>query len=592
MAKQSKTRRYRREDVKQQDVFEFGPSIEPAARPVDYDTRVTPKNVKGGAAEALLRGLGLLEDTVPAAVQIMENTKKEHTEQGKLAAARGDKLNEDATEAFIEGYEQMKGAGEGYLELQSVLQKHYDENVGQDPASFSASQDIAIKNFFLGRSDNYIKGALPGAISLQKEYANDYTKKKAAEFQADLLATNRNHMDANITKIIKEQPENLSKELRVELNRQQENMKMQGFHRSVSSAGMVNIMGDKAVQQGNRELMKFAYEKGPDGIRVIDNAKLAEKVQAYEEAADREARRKVTQAREDRERREKDALSDITSNLSQYASAMSDPQVKPEQRKQLAIEFDKLLHSVSDRNNNPAGLELTAKQIEHYKKMQDNITGLNDNMFANQSVAEVEARARQMARQQPHLLTPDQMNALVPFLSKDDYVSIIDLKAQSQESLRKTGHKKSERERRWDESFKLARDVVSKKNSMGEPMFERGPERERKYVKLVNAKLDQFRKENKGAWPDDDQAEKIMDDVMKYLNKDPMLGLDDMGMPLGSVVSGIQKGASTTASAGPKQPGMGRTDTNVKDRFNNLKTNNDKNTTSPLVNEAAEGDQD
>jgi hypothetical protein len=189
MPKQAKIKKNKRSEVTQQDTFRYTQNIQPAARPVDYNTSVRPQNTSGGAAQALLDGLGIIESATPHAFDALDKTKKNYKKAGQEAKARGEAKDAPGSiipgtdDAWIEGYEEMTGAGEGYLELQKVLNEHANENSNATMAEFSMTQDQAIKQFFLGRTDAYTRGALPGAISLQKEYQREFIQKQQAEFE-------------------------------------------------------------------------------------------------------------------------------------------------------------------------------------------------------------------------------------------------------------------------------------------------------------------------------------------------------------------------------------------------------------------------
>ena len=143
MPRETRIKKSKRETVRQQDVFEYGPKIEPAARVLNYNTSVRAQNTEGGAAQALLEGLGIIEKTVPHAVALVDKTKANYKEAGKLAAGAGGPaeapktLMPGAEEAYIEGYQEMTGAGEGYLEIQALLEQHAVDNSGKNLDTFS-----------------------------------------------------------------------------------------------------------------------------------------------------------------------------------------------------------------------------------------------------------------------------------------------------------------------------------------------------------------------------------------------------------------------------------------------------------------------
>jgi hypothetical protein len=541
MPKQAKIKKNKRSEVTQQDTFRYTQTIQPAARPVDYNTSVRAQNTSGGAAQALLDGLGLLEKGVAAGTELVDKTGKNYKEAGKAAAARGDKGDAPkswvpgAEEAYIEGYQEMTGAGEGYLELQGILNQHAMDNAGADHATFSKTQDMEISKFFAGRTDAFTRGALPGAISLQRKHQATYLDNVRKEHELDALAKSRSLMDANIQQIREDTaPKDLHTVLRQELNHAQERGKMLGHHRSVSSMQMVNIMGKEAVRTGNPELMKFAYEYGAAGkIRVIDNEKLASKVAAFEKAARDEARSMANQSRLNRDRAEKDMHSKLTSGMAEYANFVSDPNADPVERKKYREKLRETLWTYSSPDRNPEGIMLTRTEIDHFNNELDEATGYNGSLFASESIPEVEAALRVAARTNPLSLTADRMEAAKQFLSEEDYVTIRELKAQELSSRSKKGYVKSESHKAWDKDQADAFKIANKKNMLNHPMFQRGPERQRELRYISDSKLDAFMEENKGRRPNREERRKIFTESMKELNDHPEYGLDKDGTPKG-----------------------------------------------------------
>jgi len=544
MPKETRIKKSKRTHVRQQDVFEYGPKIEPAARVLQYNTSVRAQNTEGGAAAALLQGLGIVERAVPAAVAVVKGKQKESKEAGKLAAGRGepavspDSWVPGVNEAYIEGYQEMTGAGEGYLEIQTLLQQHAVDNAGEDLETFSKTQDMELSKYFAGRTDAFVKGALPGAISLQRQHQSQYLEKVAAEFEMDKLAKTRSLMDANTQQILATStPEELATNLRMELNHAQDRGKQHGHHRSVSSTQMVNIIGKLAVESGNADLMRFAYELGSAGkIRVIDNDKLAARVSMYEKAARAEAKDMANQSRLNRERQEKDLHSNLTSGMAEFAGMVGNPNANPVERKKAREVLRKTLWEYSNSDRNEQGIQLTQAEIEHFQAELDQATGMNDSIFAATSVPEVEAGLKEAARHDPLSLTAEVMEKAKAFLKEEDYVSIRDLKAQTLSAAAKRGFVKSESHKDWDKDFSDNAAIVNKLNPLSKlPMYNRGPERHRELRFISDAKLEAFMKANNGRRPDRLERRVIFNEAIKEINDSPEFGLDKMGRPLGGL---------------------------------------------------------
>jgi len=533
MARESRVKKNRKQVVQQQDVFEYGQKIRPAARPVSVNTSVTPKNTSGGGAAALLQGLGLAGKAVQAYEGMTKERDARHTDEGKLAAARGDVLNDDATEAFIAGYEEITGAGEGYLELQQILNQHSNENAEATLAEYAKTQDMAIAEFFAGRTDSFTKGALPGAISLQKEHQRMFLNKKNVEFEADKLAKTRAFADSHITQIIKAAPADMSKAIRKDLTNTQYLAAKDGMNMSKPqiSAQYVGLMGKRAVDAADPSLLNLTAEPDIYGHRLIDNPIVADTVRKFVDKAEAEQDSIATERVKKQEKAMKDVTADITSDLADYYAMAGDPTKNAQDRKAARQSMEKLLDAVSDESSNPYKIALPAEDIRRYRREIQTLTGQNDSLFASVSSPEVAADAKQAALMYPEQLTTEIMDNLKPFLSKDDYIAVLTQKASSLKTAKGQAHRKSPQEKIVEQSYATNKAVWSKKDALGHPMYAFGPERVRYATPIWNSMVNEIRNEKK-RYPNAAELATIEQDVEKLLNAHDKYGVDPTtGMP-------------------------------------------------------------
>jgi hypothetical protein len=506
MPRQARIKASKRSAIRQQDVFEYGPQVQPKARPVKVRTDVRPQSQAGGALNALAEGLSLIEDTIPLWQRAKAADEKRHKAEGKTAAGRGDKLNEDATEAFIEGYEEITGAGEGYLQLQGILNEVAQKNAGSTLQQFDTQQDQAIKQFFGGRSDAFIRGALPGAISLQKEYRRGHIEKQNAEFEMDKLSKTRSLMESAITQTIKEEPEQLDVALRGVLSVQQEMGKdpLMGHHRSVSTMQMVTLMGNRAVDSANEDLMDFADLKGPGGLRVIDNAVAANKVRQFRESARAELNRREKANEGKAEKAKKDAKVAINVKMTEIIDAIGNPQATEAQRVELIKGAYQMLNEGED-----AGMFTRAESSHHRDELAD-VHGV-DGIWAERDNVDRKIQALTFAIQDPEKLTDKYLSELKLDLTRSSYEEVFKAMAATEKRRQTQAHKKGPRELHFDEQRKVSQNIVNKKNPYTNmAMFDKGDERERAFNTQVIKAMRGWLAQNKGKYPDEDQVDEIM----------------------------------------------------------------------------------
>jgi hypothetical protein len=434
--------------------------------------------MSGGAAQALLDGLGIIESATPHAFDALEKTKKNYKQAGQDAKARGEAKDAPGSvipgidEAWIEGYEEMAGAGEGYLELQQVLNKHANDNSNATMAEFSVTQDQAIREFFLGRTDAYTRGALPGAISLQKEYQREFIQKQQAEFELDKLTKSRSLVDANLTQIIKSEPENLAVTVRTEINHAHERGKALGLSKLQVSNQFVNLMGERAFDSANPDMMKFAYEKGPEGIRLIDNPKLAPKIRQFQEQAARERDRRQSERVKNAENVSKDVKTNALVRLTEMINFAGQPGGDPAERNEMLKQFDKELNKAVAQGH------LSKTEADWFRDEQSAIHG-PDGLFAETDNVDVKVQALIKAQEQPNEITAEYLNSIKPLLTRGSYEQVVKQLTSTWERRKTQAHRESPAEKHFKEQKKVYGSMVNRKNPYtGHALYDKGDERE------------------------------------------------------------------------------------------------------------------
>lgn len=510
MPKQSRTKKSRRAAITQQETFRFGPKIEPAARPLQYDTRVRPQSQEGGALDALLTGLGLAGDIVEKGARYKKAVvDPAQREAGAISAAKGEALNEDATEAFIEGYEEMKGRGEGYNQLEAVLNEHYNENAGATPEEFAITQDNAIKEFFAGRTKSFIKGALPGAISLQKEYAGQYRRDQQEQFELDRLATSRQNVDAGITQSLKEGGDATA--MRGLLNRLQMEGKDVGLSKMDISRQMVDLLGRRAEESGNSDMLtELSQMKGPDGIRLIDNKELADQVRLWEDRAAQTRRDMQSMTDKRIEKAKKEAKEAVTSKIAVLIDTVGNDAIPVEERMEAARITRKEMQSAYNK-----GL-LTDEDIRKFEKGMDVVLGA-DGLFASTSNVRVKINALAKADKDPNSITAAYLESIQPHLTRKDVEAVWKASERSFDERRKNGNKKSVHQSLFEEMDK----AFSKKVAIQDPITKsfttpNGPDKMAEYLVQRQLHLEAWRQESGKAWPTDPKERKqIIEDSIE-----------------------------------------------------------------------------
>jgi succinate dehydrogenase flavin-adding protein (antitoxin of CptAB toxin-antitoxin module) len=279
MARETRIKKSQRKEVTQQDVFEYGPSIEPAARPVDYDTRVVAKNTKGGAAQALLDGLGLTGDLVGNYYQAKKVIDANQQAEGKVAGARGDKLNADATEAFIKGHEMASGMAAVSEFQQEAFKKHTELLANEaTPEEYEREMAGLERQALAAQSDAYTEGAVRGGmLEVNKKLSMQYAQAQVKRLQAKGLYNINGIIDTKLAEIMA-MPTETDQQKTIQAvaarnlmtSMQELGMQQYNLNRNQVNASVAKHLAPIAQAQGNPHLFAYAFVDDGTGNKIIN----------------------------------------------------------------------------------------------------------------------------------------------------------------------------------------------------------------------------------------------------------------------------------------------------------------------------------
>jgi len=341
MPKETRIKKSKRQAIRQQDVFEFGQKIQPAARPVDYDTSVRAQNVSGGGAQALLDGLGLAGDLTKNFGEAKKVMEAEHTAAGKLAGQRGEVLNADATEAFIKGHEMATGMG-AVANFNNLMVKKHQELLANEstPAEYEREMKLEERKFLASGSDAYTEGAVRGgALETQKNLSVQFAKAQFKRLQAKGLYNINGIIDGKFAEIAAMPSETTKDRLiqaiaarNVMTSMQQLGMSQYNLDRNQVNNSVIKHLAPIAQAQANPELFAFAFVDDGTGNKIVNTEHGAD-VYAAMEVADNQRQANIKTATKNQEKADKLRVEDAQRNMSMaFASAKQEDIVAASQQ--------------------------------------------------------------------------------------------------------------------------------------------------------------------------------------------------------------------------------------------------------------------
>lgn len=372
-ARREKTKRYQFDaqdthDYTTPSLDVFAQPVDPYAKPADPEGAIRLLSKRSADTEAFLSTLENLQGALISGVKIKERLDKEQTEKGRRAAIKGEAAPEGASDAYLYGHELITGKAAA-AELERALDEHYQANQDAPPEEFAKSQDQLIREFMSGRSEAFIDGITPDAIQLKREYRARHIKERTERVKLDGLSKLSIGVESDVRRIYGDIT--LSREDRAKMVRevitgaQDLAIASYGVDRPTVSDHMVGVLSRVAVDLGDVSVMDATKEVHA-GVRMIDNPKLAPKIEAGIRAATAEERRRKQEIEQDKKaemaRVENEIQTIVMANL-----------VDPNGDRKKAYE---LIYKYSDPSRNPLGVVLNPSIISAaYRLLEEGNSG-------------------------------------------------------------------------------------------------------------------------------------------------------------------------------------------------------------------------
>ena len=351
-SKQDKTRRYMFDD---RDTHDYTtPSLSVYARPVDPYARPgeAPRVPQDATAKAFVMAIGGLQSALAGAVETKKMQDDGEKKAGQRAAASGQPVPESATKAFLYGHELISGKAAA-AELDTVLSKYYDDAADEpDVEKVIAGHQRVIREFTAGRSDAYLDGLLPDAIQLDREYSVKYHKRVVEKVKLDGLARLGQGFESDIRRIYGDatmDPEARAQAAREVLTGVQELGKSTyPLSRMEISEAMLQVVDRVSTDLADPSIWDVVTKEHA-GVRLIDNPKLAPKIEAGIRSATSEQRRVKNEVDSFRKQEQARIENEVQSVI---IGILADPGASGAQIQ----EAHQLLKAYSHPDNNPNGI--------------------------------------------------------------------------------------------------------------------------------------------------------------------------------------------------------------------------------------------
>lgn len=177
------------------DTFDWStPNLNVYARPTD--PYVAPK-VSSGTAQ-LAQALGLLQNSTIQYGQYKEKKNKEDYSEGQVSRAKGETKQEDATAAFIRGWEQL----DGELQSQDFERKSaefFEQHRDEDYETFQKNYNAFSKEYIAKLpTDDTIKGFIPKALEVEDRLLGTHHKYQQEKISQEKLTKVTSVMNTDI----------------------------------------------------------------------------------------------------------------------------------------------------------------------------------------------------------------------------------------------------------------------------------------------------------------------------------------------------------------------------------------------------------
>ena len=502
MPRQATVRERTRRQVDDRETFDFTtPNMKVSANPVDPYAKpgAPPQVLMSGDVKAFQAIMGNLQDALAGGQKIKKDYDKREQKRGGADAAAGRK-DEDPGEAYLIGHEIISGkAAAGDLEKQSL--DYYEKNKDVEPLQFKVGMERLQKQFLLGRSEAFVEGIMADAINIEQKYNLTYHHYTTKRVKEDGLANIAKGFDYDIQSIAADTSttrEDKAKAIREMFTGAQALGGMTyGLTKNEVSDHLINVMSRKALELGDPDLMKFAWVGDKDGIRLVDNPKLAANIEQGVKVADNEKATRTNEFDKRVLKLQKDVENRVGNNIAELlVDGNADTKAAYE-----------MLRQYSDPSRNKEGVMLTPSFVEHSHRLIAN-RGAG---FALQSDPEVYASAMDKAGRGE--LSLSDIRGLKSHMEEGEWKSVLALNIREQNSagVRTPGRK--------DFDSKLSTTITSVKAVdplTGRFLDPNGPKR----AIFVNTEardwFAQYAAENKGAEP----PKEMVNEKLKLLAED------------------------------------------------------------------------
>lgn len=409
MARFQQTRQTKRTQVDSRNTFDFStPNISPVAHPVD--PYVVPNEGQGW--RQLADSLGIMSDSLDSLQPFMKEYASQQYEKGRIAALTG---QEKPSSGYykITAYEEALGSVTASVEYKKALQDYFQENFNQAaPEDFQQGLEALTQEFLGGQTDNFIRGFVPKAQSLEQAVINEYHSFLASEHHSKSLnivgELSNSGITDNINSILQDSYElegvqtiddiinnpymygkisaddsfkdTLSSTLRKNLTDIQKQGMAMGLTRKEISAKYIEFLGRFAVNNGMPEVLDMAYQQDKSGIS-LSTGELSGTIAQYKDQAERARQSLVLaadRAAEERSTKQQQLFLNETDATIMNLSLIEDPK----QRAQLAWDMEaKLFQDPSFMNLDNTSFRRILGELKDFQRGEFNMPD-----FSNQQV--------------------------------------------------------------------------------------------------------------------------------------------------------------------------------------------------------------
>lgn len=355
--------------------------------------RAAPKSSTNNIIMALRAGGGFLESF--GKLKALQSEKAEKS--GYLLGLSGEKLEENATQAKIRGFQRGEGKA-AVLEFGRLTKEYTLRNIHLPPEEFHAGIEQLQLEFLEGKSEDYLEGFVKGALQHENSAISAYTQARHTIVQnaqlnnstkdfTNTLENGLEDLSETLQSLISTSDEALApeerdekaeshiqafaKEIREAMDAKIAENKALGIPTKVTMERLLETIGHKAVQSANPSLMSFMYLEDSDGIRLIDTD-LAKEAYRYLERAENA----VTIMENDYIEQQKEYQKEMTKRwtnhfLTEFAALRNNAERVPAS---VITRLQSWLEEFSDASKNEYGIALEPTMYKQLLNMTNNLS--------------------------------------------------------------------------------------------------------------------------------------------------------------------------------------------------------------------------